>query len=224
MVPAEDPGLSALGALVRRVYDEKYRVLDCFVLQEKEPSSHQKRYGDAVCQPQVLYSRLQRYPDPYAAIGPECRDVPQGAMQAVVCCLKAATTGLEAWHCLLDHEKRCSKRLMPTLHCRPVVIVQVMDAIPKAGESHQRDSVSLTTAHPLATARDVCPNGPGLLGGSEILAGRHVAVAGMEEVLQEVACLQAGVAEVGPAGRLDVMLSPVAFSIASTRRPKKHLH
>jgi len=40
MVPAEDPGLLALGALVRRVYDEKYRVLDCFVLQEKDPSSH----------------------------------------------------------------------------------------------------------------------------------------------------------------------------------------
>jgi hypothetical protein len=132
--------------------------------------------------------------------------------------------GLEAWHCLLDHEKRCSKRLMLTLHCRPVVIVQVMDAIPKAVESHQRDSLSLTTAHPLATARDVCRNGPGLLGGSEILAGRHVSVAGMEEVLQEVACLQADVAEVGPAGRLDVMLSPVGFSIASTRRPKKHLH
>jgi len=84
-VPAEDPGLSALGALVRRVYDEKYRVLDCFVLQEKEPSSHQKRYGDAVCQPRVRYSRLQRYPDPYAAIGPGCRDVPLGATQAAVC-------------------------------------------------------------------------------------------------------------------------------------------
>jgi len=56
------------------------------------------------------------------------------------------------------------------------------------------------------------------------VAGRHVAVAGMEEVLQEVACLQADVAEVGPAGRLDVMLFPVGFSIAPTRRPKKHLH
>ena len=143
-------------------------------------------------------------------------------MQAAVCSLKAATTGLEAWHRLLDHEKRCSNWLIPTLHCRPVVIVQVMDAIPKAGESHQRDSVSLTTAHPLATARDVCHNGPGLLGASEILAGRHVA--GMEEILQDVACLQADVAEVGPAGRLDMMLSPVGFSIASTRRPKKHLH
>jgi len=105
-----------------------------------------------------------------------------------------------------------------------VVIVQVMDAIPKAGESHQRDSVSLTAAHPVATAKDVCRNSPGLLGGSEILAGRQVAVAGMEEVLQEVACLQADSAEVGPAGRLDVMLSFVAFSIASTSRPKKHLH
>jgi len=141
-----------------------------------------------------------------------------------VCCLKAATTGLEAWHCLLDHEKGCSKRLMSTLHRRPVVIVQMMDAILKAGESHQRDFVSLTTAHPLATARDVWRNGPGLRGESEIVAGRHVAVAGMEEVLQEVACLQADVAEVGPAGRLDVRLSPVGFSIASTRRPKKHLH
>jgi len=61
-----------------------------------------------------------------------------------VCCLKAATTGLEAWHCLLDHEKRCSKRLMPTLHRRPVVIVQVMDAIPNAGESHQSAASQVT--------------------------------------------------------------------------------
>jgi len=95
-----------------------------------------------------------------------------------------------------------------------VVIVQVMDAIPKAGESHHRDSVSLTTAHPVSTARDVCRNGPGLLGGSEILGRRHVVVAGMEEVLQEVACLQANAAEVGHAGCLDVMLSPVGFAIA----------
>ena len=113
---------------------------------------------------------------------------------------------------------------MPTLQCWPVVIVQVMDAIPKAGESHQRGSVSLTMVQPLARARNVCRNGPGLLGGSEILAGRHVAVAGMEEVLQEVACLQADVAEVGPAGCLDVRPSPVGLSIASTRRPKKHWH
>jgi len=105
-----------------------------------------------------------------------------------------------------------------------MVIVQVMDAIPKAGESHQRDSVSLTTAHPVATAKNVCRNGPGLLGGSEILAGRQVAVAGMEEVLQEVACLQADAAEVGPVGRLDVMMSPVGFSSTSPSCPKKHLH
>jgi len=221
MVPAEDPGLSALGALVRPL--SEYRVLDCFVPREKEPSSHQKRYGDAVRQPRVLYSRLQRYPDPYAAIGPGCLEVPQGATQAAVCCLRAATTGLEAWH-LLGREKSCSKRSMPTLRCLPVVIVQVMDAIPKAGESHQRDSVSLTTAHPVATVKDVCRNGPGLLGGSEILAGRQVAVAGMDEVLQEVACLEADAAEVGSTGRLDMMLSPVGFSIASTSRPKKHLH
>jgi len=149
MVSAEGPGLSALGALVQRVYDEKYRVLDCFFLPEKEPSSHRKHYGDDVCQPRVLYSRLQRYPNPYAAIGPRCQEVPLGVTQAAVCCLKAATTGLEAWLCLLDHEKCCSKRLMPTLQCQPVVIVQVMDAIPKAGESHQIDSVSLMTAHPV---------------------------------------------------------------------------
>jgi len=78
---------------------------------------------------------------------------------------------------------------MPTLQWLTVVIVQVMDAIPKAGESHQRDSVSLTTAHLVSTAKDVCRNGSGLMGGSEILAGRQVAVAGMEEVLQEVPCL-----------------------------------
>ena len=122
--------------------------------------------------------------------------------------------GLEGWHCLLDHEKHCSNWLMSTLHHQPVVIVQVMDAIPKAGESHQRDFVSLTTAHPLATTRDVCCKGPGLRGESEIVIGHHVVVAGMEEVLQEVACLQANAAEVGHAGCLDVMLSPVGFAIA----------
>jgi len=209
MVSAEDPGLLDMGALVRRVYDEKYRVLDCFVLREKEPSSHQKHYGNAVRQPRVLYSHMQRYPNPYAGSW----NVPLGATQAVVCCLRAATTGLEAWH-LLGHEKRSSKWLMPTLQCLPVVIVQVMDVIPKAGGSHQRDSVSMTTAHPVATARNMCRNGLGLLGGSEILAGRQVVVAGMEEVLQEVACLQADAAEVGPVGCLDVMLSPVGLSIA----------
>ena len=210
-MPPEDPGQSALGALVQPL--SEYRVLDCFVLREKEPSSHQKRYGDAVRQPRVLYSRLQLHPDPYAAIGPGCLEVPQGATQAAVCCLRAATTGLEAWH-LLGHEKRSSKWLMPTLQCLPVVIVQVMDVIPKAGGSHQRDSVSMTTAHPVATARNMCRNGLGLLGGSEILAGRQVVVAGMEGVLQEVACLQADAAEVGPVGCLDVMLSPVGLSIA----------
>ena len=223
MVPAEDPGLSALGVLVRRVHGEKYMVLDCFVLQEKEPSSRQKRYGNAVYRPRTLDSRLQQHPNLYEAIGPGCWSVLQVATQAAVCCLKAATTGLEEWP-WLDHEKRCSKRLMSTLHRRPVVIVQVMDAIPKAGESHQRDFVSPTTARPLATARDVCRNGPGLRGESEIVAGRRVAVAGMGEVLREVACLQADVAEVGPAGRLDVRPSPVGLSIASTLRPKKYSH
>jgi len=141
-----------------------------------------------------------------------------------VCCLRAATTGLDAWHYRLDPEKRCSKRLMSMLRRRPVVIVQVMDAILKAGESHQRDFVSLTMAHPPATARDVCRNVPGLWSESEIVAGCHVAVASMEEVLQEVVYLQADVAEVGPVGRLDVRLSPLGLSIASTRRPKKHWH
>jgi len=56
MVPAEDPGLSALRVLVQRVHGEKYMVLDCFVLQEKEQSSHQKRYGEAVYQPRILDS------------------------------------------------------------------------------------------------------------------------------------------------------------------------
>jgi len=122
MVPTEDPGLSVLGPIVRRVYDEKYRVLDWFVLQEKELSSHQKRYGDAVCQLRVLYNRLQRYPDPYAVIGPGCRDVPLGDTQAGVYCLRAATTGLEAWH-LLGHEKRSSPMLAsgdcPSDGCHP---------------------------------------------------------------------------------------------------------
>ena len=68
--------------------------------------------------------------------------------------------------------------------------------------------MSLTTVHPLATALDVCRNAPELRSESEFVAGRHVAVAGMEEVLQEVAYLQADVAEVGPAGHLDVRLSP----------------
>ena len=59
-----------------------------------------------------------------------------------------------------------------------------MDAILKAGESHQRDSVSLTTAHPVVTAKDVSRNGPGLLGGAEILAGRQVVVAVKKELLE----------------------------------------
>jgi len=82
--------------------------------REKEPLSHQKRYGDAVRQLRVLYSRLQWYPDPYEAIGPGCLEVPQGVTQAAVCCLRAATTGLEAWH-MLGRGKRCSKRSTPTL-------------------------------------------------------------------------------------------------------------
>ena len=98
---------------------------------------------------------------------------------------------------------------MPPPHRRPVVIVQVMDAIPKAGESHQRDFVSLMTVLPPATALDVCRDAPELRSESEFVAGRRVAVAGMEEVLQEVAYLQADVAEVGLAGHLDVRLSPL---------------
>jgi len=141
-------------------------------------------------------------------MGPGRWDVPQVATQAAVCCLRAATTGLEAWHYQLDPEQHCSKRLMSMLRRRPMVIVHVMDAILKAGENHQRDFVSLTTVHPLATALDVCRNAPELRSESEFVAGRHVAVAGMEEVLQEVAYLQADVAEVGPAGHLDVRLSP----------------